>query len=260
MKRQTCFYLLLLLAILLTACSGQTPPQDVDDVPAESVTSNSNQQPAEDSSLISNENISPQEDKSSTSDTEIPSLSVTPNESDNESESGQASLPVITPSEGESMSEQKPTNEEPGTSVLPPSEIETIPDPVFAQKTIGDGISINPSSYILNAPCAGEISNIHSSRHALTIRTEQGIDILMHIGLDTVLLRGEGFDLKVKVGQTVKKGDPLIVFDPAVIKGHSKSLLTTTSKTSNLSSRLSSLSTNKLKSTYLPLSYIQTNT
>ncbi len=104
--------------------------------------------------------------------------------------------------------------------------IETIPDPVFAQKTIGDGISINPSSYILNAPCAGEISNIHSSRHALTIRTEQGIDILMHIGLDTVLLRGEGFDLKVKVGQTVKKGDPLIVFDPAVIKGHSKSLLT----------------------------------
>ena len=128
MKRQTCFYLFLLLAILLTACSGQTPPQDVDDVPAESVTSNSNQQPAEDSSLISNENISPQEDKSSTSDTEIPSLSVTPNESDNESESGQASLPVITPSEGESMSEQKPTNEKPGISVLLPSEIETIPD------------------------------------------------------------------------------------------------------------------------------------
>lgn len=62
MKRQTCLYLLLLLMILITACSGQTPPQDVDNVPAESVTSNSNQQPIEDSSLISNENVSPQEE------------------------------------------------------------------------------------------------------------------------------------------------------------------------------------------------------
>lgn len=128
MKRQTCFYLFLLLMILLAACSGQTPPQDADNVPAESVTSNSNQQPAEDSS-ISNENISPQEDESGASDAEIPSLPVTPNESDNESESGQVSPPVITPSEEESMSEQKPTNEKPGTSVLPPAEIETIPDP-----------------------------------------------------------------------------------------------------------------------------------
>lgn len=127
MKRQTCFYLLLLLTILLTACSGQTPPQDADNVPAKGVTSNSNQQPAEDSS-ISNENISPQEDESSASDTEIPSLPVTPNETHNESESVQVSPPVITPSEEESMSEQKPTNEEPGTSILPPSEIETIPD------------------------------------------------------------------------------------------------------------------------------------
>lgn len=62
MKRQTCLYLLLLLMILITACSGQTPPQDVDNVPAKSVTSNSNQQPADDSSLISNENVSQQED------------------------------------------------------------------------------------------------------------------------------------------------------------------------------------------------------
>jgi len=62
MKRQTCLYLLLLLMILITACSGQTPQQDVDNVPAESVTSNSNQQPTEDSSLISNENVSPQEE------------------------------------------------------------------------------------------------------------------------------------------------------------------------------------------------------
>ena len=66
--------------------------------------------------------------------------------------------------------------------------IETVPDMVFAQKTIGDGISIAPSSFMLCAPCDGTIVNIHSSKHALTMRTEQGIDVLMHVGLDTVLL------------------------------------------------------------------------
>ncbi|MBR1778558.1 MAG: phosphoenolpyruvate--protein phosphotransferase [Alphaproteobacteria bacterium] len=104
--------------------------------------------------------------------------------------------------------------------------IETVPDQVFAQKTIGDGISIAPSSFVLCAPCDGTIVNIHSSKHALTLQTQQGIDILMHVGLDTVLLRGAGFDLKVAVGQTVKKGDCLIAFDHHIIEKNGKSLLT----------------------------------
>ena len=95
--------------------------------------------------------------------------------------------------------------------------IETVPDMVFAQKTIGDGISINPSSFMLCAPCDGTIVNIHSSKHALTMRTAQGIDILMHVGLDTVLLKGTGFDVNVAVGQTVRKVDCLITFQPEVI-------------------------------------------
>ena len=104
--------------------------------------------------------------------------------------------------------------------------IETVPDMVFAQKTIGDGVSIAPSSFVLCAPCAGTIVNIHSSKHALTMRTEQGIEILMHVGLDTVLLKGSGFDVKVSVGQTVKKGDCLITFQPDIIEKNGKSLLT----------------------------------
>ncbi|MBO4643891.1 MAG: phosphoenolpyruvate--protein phosphotransferase [Alphaproteobacteria bacterium] len=104
--------------------------------------------------------------------------------------------------------------------------IETVPDMVFAQKTIGDGVSIAPSSFVLCAPCDGTIVNIHSSKHALTMRTNQGIEILMHVGLDTVLLKGSGFDVKVSVGQTVRKGDCLIAFQPEVIEKNGKSLLT----------------------------------
>lgn len=104
--------------------------------------------------------------------------------------------------------------------------IDSVPDPVFAEKTIGDGVSIEPSSYDLCAPCDGTITNIHSSRHALALRTAEGIEVLLHIGLDTVLLRGEGFDVKVKNGQAVKKGDSLIVFDKDVITRNGKSLMT----------------------------------
>lgn len=104
--------------------------------------------------------------------------------------------------------------------------IESVPDLVFAQKTIGDGISVAPSSYVLCAPCGGTVANIHSAHHALTIQTPQGIEVLMHIGLDTVLLKGEGFDLKTAVGRSVKTGDPLIAFDRDLIEQNGKSLLT----------------------------------
>ncbi len=104
--------------------------------------------------------------------------------------------------------------------------IESVPDLVFAQKTIGDGISVAPSSYVLCAPCDGTITNIHSAHHALTLQTPQGIDVLMHIGLDTVLLKGRGFSLKTAVGRSVKTGDPLIAFNRDIIEQNGKSLLT----------------------------------
>jgi phosphocarrier protein FPr len=104
--------------------------------------------------------------------------------------------------------------------------IETVPDPVFAQKMVGDGISIDPTSQALLAPCDGEIVQLHSANHAVTVKTAEGIEILMHIGLDTVALKGEGFTPKVKVGDRVKAGDILIEFDADYVAQKARSLLT----------------------------------
>ena len=92
-------------------------------------------------------------------------------------------------------------------------KIESVPDPVFAEKMVGDGISIDPVSQSLIAPCEGVVIQIHPSSHAVTLRSPEGVEVLMHIGLDTVTLRGEGFTSHVKVGDRVKVGDPLINFD-----------------------------------------------
>jgi len=105
-------------------------------------------------------------------------------------------------------------------------ELEKVPDPVFAQKMVGDGVSIDPISNILVAPCAGTVTQVHGSQHAVTIRTEHDVEIMMHIGIDTVSLKGEGFTPKVSEGDTVKTNDPLIEFDMDYIAVNAKSLLT----------------------------------
>ncbi|MDQ1289155.1 MAG: multiphosphoryl transfer protein [Actinomycetota bacterium] len=104
--------------------------------------------------------------------------------------------------------------------------METIPDPVFAQKLVGEGISIDPLEGRLHAPVAGEVSHLHPSAHALTLRTPEGLEILVHIGLDTVRLRGEGFTTHVRMGDSVRAGDLLISFDLDHLALHAKSLLT----------------------------------
>ncbi|MFO1371073.1 MAG: PTS glucose transporter subunit IIA [Candidatus Competibacteraceae bacterium] len=68
--------------------------------------------------------------------------------------------------------------------------LERVPDPVFAQKMVGDGISIDPIDQCLRAPCDGEIAQLHPAGHAVTIATPQGIEVMIHIGLDTVGLKG----------------------------------------------------------------------
>jgi phosphoenolpyruvate-protein phosphotransferase len=112
----------------------------------------------------------------------------------------------------------------PVTGVLVP--IEQVPDPVFAGKMVGDGVSIDPLENTLVAPCDGEVVHLHPSLHALTIRSPEGLEVLTHIGLDTVRMRGEGFTVQVKVGDQVKAGDPLIVFDLDMVATQAKSLLT----------------------------------
>lgn len=103
--------------------------------------------------------------------------------------------------------------------------IERVPDPVFAQKLVGDGISIDPTSSTLVAPCEGTVIQIHPCGHAVTLNVD-GVELLMHIGLDTVHLKGEGFKPLVKVGDRVLRGDSLIEFDPDLVATRAKSLLT----------------------------------
>jgi multiphosphoryl transfer protein len=104
--------------------------------------------------------------------------------------------------------------------------LEQVPDPVFSQKMVGDGLSLDPLSEVLIAPCAGTVTNLHRAGHAVTLTTPEGIEVMMHIGLDTVALKGEGFNPKVTEGQSVAAGEPLIAFDADYLATHAKSLLT----------------------------------
>ena len=102
----------------------------------------------------------------------------------------------------------------PLSGVLVP--IDQVPDPVFAGKMVGDGVSVDPVSARLLAPCDGRVVQLHSSGHALTIASETGIELMIHIGLDTVDLKGRGFSPRVRVGDAVRTGDLLVEFDPAM--------------------------------------------
>ena len=112
----------------------------------------------------------------------------------------------------------------PLSGVLVP--LASVPDPVFAQKMVGDGVSIDPSSHELLAPVAGTVTMIHKSTHALTLTTDDGVEVLIHVGLDTVALRGEGFTALVEPGAKVKVGQPLLRFDPVLVGRKAVSLLT----------------------------------
>jgi phosphoenolpyruvate-protein phosphotransferase len=103
--------------------------------------------------------------------------------------------------------------------------IERVPDPVFSQKMVGDGIAVDPISQSLLAPCDGEVVMLHPANHALTLATTEGIEVLMHIGLDTINLKGKGFSPHVKNGDRVKSGATLIEFDADFVAVHAKSLL-----------------------------------
>lgn len=104
--------------------------------------------------------------------------------------------------------------------------LDEVPDAVFAQRLVGDGVSIDPTSSTLLAPCAGRIAHVHGAGHALTIRTPDGVEVMMHVGLDTVKLRGEGFRALVHADDQVECGRPVIEFDADYVATHARSLLT----------------------------------
>jgi len=104
--------------------------------------------------------------------------------------------------------------------------LDEIPDPVFAGRMLGDGVALDPTGATLHAPCDGEIIALPESRHAVTLRSDSGAEILMHIGIDTVGLGGEGFQAHVQPGRRVAAGERLITFDLDLIARRAKSLLT----------------------------------
>lgn len=104
--------------------------------------------------------------------------------------------------------------------------LELVPDPVFAQKIVGDGISIDPIESVLKAPCDGTVTQLHSCGHAITFSPVAGLEIMMHIGIDTVHLKGEGFKPLVQAGDRITTGQPLIEFDSDLIARRAVSLLT----------------------------------
>ena len=87
------------------------------------------------------------------------------------------------------------------------------PDPVFRQRILGDGVSIDPTSGEVFSPCDARVHSVTASAHALTLSTEDGAEVLIHIGIDTVQLNGDGFEARVKAGDLVKTGDLLLRFD-----------------------------------------------
>ncbi|MDN5301823.1 MAG: sugar system component, partial [Thermoanaerobacteraceae bacterium] len=99
-----------------------------------------------------------------------------------------------------------------------------LPDEVFAQKMVGDGMAIEPSEGIVVAPFDGRVKQVFSTGHAMVLESKEGLAMLIHIGLDTVNLKGEGFRVLVTEGQDVKTGDPLIEFNMELISKNNYSL------------------------------------
>ncbi len=108
----------------------------------------------------------------------------------------------------------------------PTLAIERVPDPVFAQKLVGDGVAVDPLEPRVVSPCDGIVAQFHPAGHAVTVRHASGVECLVHVGLDTVRLRGEGFRPLAGAGDAVKAGQPLLAFDLDLLAGKARSLLT----------------------------------
>lgn len=105
-------------------------------------------------------------------------------------------------------------------------ELETVPDKVFAEKIVGDGLAIKPTGNTLVAPIDGTIGKIFDTNHAFSIHSDSGVELFVHFGIDTVELKGQGFQRLAQDGQSVKRGDPILSFDLPWLEKKAKSTLT----------------------------------
>ena len=104
------------------------------------------------------------------------------------------------------------------------ADLSTAPDEAFAQRMMGDGAVVTPEDPIVRAPEDGEVAFVFDTKHAVGFVTDSGISLLIHVGIDTVKLNGEGFEALVESGQTVKKGDPMLKLDLDYLKAHAPSV------------------------------------
>ena len=105
--------------------------------------------------------------------------------------------------------------------------IEEVPDEVFSQGILGEGVGIDPTSNTVVAPADAVVSTVmEESRHAVGLRLDNGAELLIHVGMDTVEMKGDGFVYHIREGQRVHTGDPLITFDPEKIKAAGHPIIT----------------------------------
>ncbi len=104
-------------------------------------------------------------------------------------------------------------------------DLADVPDEVFAQRLVGDGVAIDATGDVIVSPADGELSLLFKTYHAFGLTLDNGTEILVHIGIDTVKLQGEGFQALSKQGRRVKKGDPIVRINRDFIKNKGYSLI-----------------------------------
>ncbi|WP_192937808.1 glucose PTS transporter subunit IIA, partial [Klebsiella aerogenes] len=103
--------------------------------------------------------------------------------------------------------------------------LEQVPDEAFASKAVGDGIAVKPTDNIVVAPAAGTVVKIFNTNHAFCLETDNGAEIVVHMGIDTVALEGKGFKRLVEEGAQVKAGEPILEMDMAFLNANARSMI-----------------------------------
>ena len=101
-----------------------------------------------------------------------------------------------------------------------------VPDEVFAAKMLGDGFAVEPENGVFYSPADGVVESVTDTLHAYTIRTDDGLDLLVHIGVDTVELKGRGFESAVRTGDRVRAGDVIAKVDLGYVRSQGYPVIT----------------------------------